>query len=169
MTALSPPLTIRLLRAAELPALEWDGEYAHFRSVFGEAFAEMEAGRALIWVAAEPGGALVGQVFVQLESRRKTIWGAARRAYLYSIRVKAEYRNAGIGTALMGYVEKDLRKRGYVVAALNVAKDNPDGQRFYERCGYRVVGDDPGQWSYLDHLGARREVDEPSWRMEKRL
>jgi len=52
---------------------------------------------------------------------------------------------------------------------LNVSRDNLDARRLYERLGYRVVAGDPGRWSYLDEHGIRHDVNEPAWRMEKKL
>jgi ribosomal protein S18 acetylase RimI-like enzyme len=55
------------------------------------------------------------------------------------------------------------------IATLNVGQDNPAARRLYERRGYRVVGAEPGVWQYVDHDGFVRTIDEPAWRMEKKL
>jgi ribosomal protein S18 acetylase RimI-like enzyme len=55
------------------------------------------------------------------------------------------------------------------MVTLNVAKDNPRARALYERLGYRVVDQDPGIWSYIDHNGRRQTMIEPAWRMEKTL
>ncbi len=70
---------------------------------------------------------------------------------------------------MMRTVEEDLAEQDFSWVTLNVAKDNPRALRLYKQLGYEIVGTDPGIWSYIDHLGFRREVIEPAWRMQKRL
>jgi len=83
--------------------------------------------------------------------------------------VRPEFRGEGIGTTLMETAEEDLRQRGFQLVSLNVARNNQDARRLYERLGYQVVAPEPGIWSYIDHRGRRRQVEEPAWRMEKEL
>ncbi|HUF40051.1 MAG TPA: GNAT family N-acetyltransferase [Anaerolineales bacterium] len=162
---------IRHLKNDELAGLEWGGEFTHFRRQFEAAYHEYLQGNGIPWIAvSRQDGQIVGQVFVLLSSRlRKELADGRRRAYLYAIRVKPDYRGRGLGGRMMAVVESDLAARGYQSATLNVARDNPNAQRFYHRCGYRIVAPEHGQWSYIDHTGRRRHVDEPAWRMEKEL
>lgn len=160
---------IRQVQLADLPALEWGGEYTHFRRLYAEAFRQMVNGDALLWMAETQNKGLVAQVFVQLNSQRTDLADGRLRAYIYGFRVKPEYRRRGVGTRLMNYIERDLQKRGYGYANLNVGQDNPGALRLYERLGYSVIGPDPGVWSYIDHQGTRHTVNEPAWRMEKCL
>lgn len=164
-------ILIRHIRLEDLPALEWEGEYTHFRRQFEFAYRDYLAGHGVPWVAVDrQSGEVLGQVFVLFSSRyRKELADGRVRAYLYSIRVRMHLRNLGLGNRMMDVVEDDLRARGYSVATLNVARDNPSAYRFYFRRGYRIVAPEPGQWSYVDHKGRRRFVDEPAWRMEKTL
>ena len=162
-------LIIRHATRDDLPSLEWDGQFTHFRHLFAQAFHRAEEGEAVLWVAELPPTGLIGQLFVQLESHQTELADGSSRAYIYSFRVQQPYRGAGIGTLLMNNAETDMRKRGYHRITLNVGRDNPDARRLYMRFGYIVVADDPGRWSYLDHNGHRRHVNEPSWRMEKEL
>ena len=169
-------IVIRHLQAADLPALEWDGEYVHFRRQFERVFKDYHTGLAVPGIAVRrTDGLMIGQVFVLLQSRFRTeLADGAARAYLYSVRVKPDYRSCGIGSLLMATAENDLVTRGFTMATLNVARDNPGAYKFYLRLGYRVVAAEPGRWSYIDHLGKRRfgkrrYVHEPAWRMEKEL
>jgi ribosomal protein S18 acetylase RimI-like enzyme len=162
-------LIIREATRNDLPALEWDGQFTHFRRLYAQAVRRAEEGEAVLWVAELPSIGLIGQLFVQLESYRNELADGHTRAYIYSFRVRPTYQGAGIGTSLMQTAETDLRRRGYHSITLNVGRDNPAARRFYERFGYTIVGDEPGRWSYLDHKGHRRHVHEPSWRMEKEL
>lgn len=161
-------IEIRHLRKAELPELEWEGEYIHFRPMFDRAYRRVETGEAVIWVAALQ-NKLIGQVFVQLRSGRNELVDGHTRAYLYAIRVREAFRNLGLGSRLMYVTENDLIWRGYRFSTLNVARENLAGLRFYERHGYKIAGEDDGRWSYTDHLGQTHLVHEPAYRMEKVL
>jgi len=162
-------LNIRLIRKNDLAALEWDGEFAHFRRLFSEAYQSAVLGRAVLWLAEIIEVDLIGQLFVQLNSGRPELADGGYRAYIYGFRIKPTYRGVGVGSRLLDAAESDLVQRGYKRVTLNVGRDNPDARRLYERRGYIVVAAEPGRWSYLDQHGRRREVNEPSWRMEKVL
>jgi ribosomal protein S18 acetylase RimI-like enzyme len=173
-TILTPPpwlslVQVRRLTKADLPALEWNGEYARFRRLFAETYHSSVKGRAVLWVADLPGQGLIGQVFVQLNSARLELADGKTRAYIYAFRVRQAYRGVGLGTRLLQTAETDLIRRGYHWVTLNVGRDNPNARRLYERNGYRVVASEPGIWHYYDETGQRREVNEPAWRMEKKL
>jgi len=100
---------------------------------------------------------------------RSELADGSRRAYLYSFRIRPQFRRAGLGTKIMEMVEEFLRHRGFQSVTLNVAKTNVDAQRLYLRRGYHFVAHEPGIWSYPDEKGAWHQVEEPAWRMEKRL
>lgn len=159
-------VTVRLAGQDDLPGLEWDGEFTHFRRVYSDAYQRMLRGLSLIWVA-DLSGRIIGQVFIQLNCDRPELADGSQRAYLYSFRVRPEYRSAGLGTRIMAVVEEDLIQRGYKYITLNVAKDNPRAQQLYERNGYKRVAHEPGIWSYPDDKGVWHSVVEPAWRMEK--
>src|SRR5512144_1880968 len=73
-------VVVRLATKADLPGMEWDGEFTHFRRVYAEAYQRMERGYTLLWVAeladadlasqvlsaTFSGSGLVGQVFIQM-------------------------------------------------------------------------------------------------------
>jgi len=164
-----PNLNIRLIRKSDLPALEWEGEFSHFRRLFAEAYQSAMLGRAVLWLAEIEGLELIGQLFVQLSSGRPELADGSYRAYIYGFRIKPSYRGQGVGSRLLEVAEADLIERSYSRVTLNVGRDNPDARRLYERSGYKVVAAEPGRWFYLDQYGKRREVHEPSWRMEKTL
>jgi len=68
-------VTIRTGCEADLPALEWEGQYLHFRQVYRRAMEEALRGLRVVLVA-EVEGEVVGQLFIQF---RKTEL-AGRRA-----------------------------------------------------------------------------------------
>lgn len=153
----------------DLPALEWDGQFKHFRQIFQDIFSLTQRGEAAIWVAELPGRQLIGQALVQLKSTRFDLADGMTRAYIFGFRIKPDYRNLGIGSKMMEKLEADLIEKGYGWAILNVNQDNRQARNLYERLGYQVVADEPGCWSYIDDQGKKRDVNEPAWRMEKKL
>lgn len=162
-------VVVRPMVQRDLPALEWEGEYIHFRRLYAAAFERMRRGNAVLWVADLPPDQIIGQVFIALVSDRPELADGRERAYLYSFRIKPQWRGAGLGTRMLSQVESDLRRRGYKAVTLNVALVNTDAQRLYLRCGYRMLAPDPGIWSYQDHLGVWQRVEEPAVRMIKYL
>lgn len=162
-------VVIRLMKREDLTALEWEGEYTHYRRVYINEFQRYESGSSVLWVAEIPAKGLVGQVFIQLTCDRPELADGKNRAYLYSFRIRPKYQNLGIGTYMMEIVEADLIRRGYRSVTLNVAKDNLRAQQLYFRKNYRIVAHEPGRWSYPDDKGEWQVVEEPAWRMEKLL
>lgn len=160
---------VRPIQQTDLPLLEWDGEYAHFRGVYAEAYQRMQRGLSVLWMAELPEVGCIGQVFIQFVCDRPELADGIERAYLYSFRVRAEYRGRGVGTRMLAVVEDDLLTRGFQIVTLNVARSNPRAQRLYQRHGYQVVAPEAGVWSYQDAQGVFHRVEEPAWRMEKFL
>ena len=163
------PVFIRQAEKDDLVDLEWNGEYTHFRRLYADTYMMVEQGKAVIWIAETNGSGLIGQCFVSLKGNRPELADGIVRAYIYGFRVQPPFRNQGIGTRIMYTIEDDLRKRGFRQVTLNVGKDNHDARRFYDRLGYIAAGEDPGQWSYIDDKGKRRDMYEPAWRMVKDL
>jgi len=162
-------LLIRQVEKADLPALEWGNAYLKYRRMFASLYRNAQTGKTLMWIIETPQHEIIGQAFVMLKSSERNAADGTSRAYIFALRVKTAWRNMGIGTHLMHFVEDDLCNRGYKYVTLNVAKDNPDALRLYERLGYQITGSRPGIWSYKDHEGKVQYVEEPAWRMRKRL
>jgi ribosomal protein S18 acetylase RimI-like enzyme len=161
---------IRPVEERDLQALEWDGAYRHFRRLFRRTFEDMRLGkRLLLMVENRRSGEMVGQVFIQWNSSDPRFADGKRRGYLYALRIKPAYRKRGLGSRMISAAEAALRRRGMDTASIGVEKNNPRARALYERQGYRVIGDDPGRWSYIDHQGITREIAEPAWLMEKSL
>ena len=162
-------VTLRAAVESDLPALEWDGEYIHFRRLYRQVYESTIDGRAVIWVADLPDPGVIGQLFVQLISGRRELADGVERGYIYGFRIKPEFRRNGLGSRMLEIVEEDLRSRLFVWCTLNVSQDNPEAMGFYKRHGYNAVANEPGHWTYIDHLGNVREVHEPAFRMEKNI
>jgi ribosomal protein S18 acetylase RimI-like enzyme len=161
---------IRTLEEADLSALEWDGEYVRFRNLFRQAYEEMRGGVRLILILEhlQP-PSVIGQIFIQWNSADPRLADGFARGYLYALRVKPEYRGRGLGTRLLQAAEQELLDRRMQAASIGVEKSNLRARALYERLGYRLIGEDPGRWSYIDHMGMKQNVSEPAWLMEKTL
>ena len=162
-------IVLRTANECDLPALEWEGEYIHYRRLYRQIFESTLIGKAIIWLANLSGGLLVGQVFVQLSSGRSELADGTQRGYIYGFRVKPAYRRSGLGSLMLEHVEQDLIARRYKYATLNVSQDNPEALDFYKRHGYRIIDKEPGEWTYIDDQGLLREVHEPAFRLIKKL
>jgi ribosomal protein S18 acetylase RimI-like enzyme len=160
---------IRKAKKDDLPDLEWNGEYTHFRRLYADTYMLVQQGHAIIWIAEVNSSGLIGQCFVSLKGNRPDLADGISRAYIYGFRIQQQFRNQGIGTMMMETIENDLRGRGFLQVTLNVGLNNLDARRFYDRLDYIVVDSEPGNWSYIDEKGKRRDVHEPAWRMIKDL
>jgi len=160
---------IRPMEEVDLPTLEWDGEYTHFRRMYADAFKRQQRGFSILWVAELLDYGIIGQVFIQLICDRHELADGLYRAYLYSFRIKPPFRDAGLGGRMLAVLEADLKQRHYRQVTLNVAKTNIRARKMYEAHGFRAVAHEPGCWSYIDHEGNWQHVEEPAWRMEKTI
>jgi ribosomal protein S18 acetylase RimI-like enzyme len=154
-------LLIRYASTADLPAMEWEGEYRRFRRVYEQAFQDARNGRRLILLA-ELEGQVVGQVIVQLGTSHPAIADGETTGYLHALRVRPGHRNRGVGTALLEEAEKQLRGLGYRQVAIAAAKENPRARKLYERFGFRAIAEDPGEWSFVDDQGRVQSISEPA-------
>lgn len=161
-------LLIRQATESDLPRMEWEGRYQHFRRLYRHAMAEASRGRRILLVA-EAHGKLVGQIFVQLDSAKGQLADGKKTGYLYAFRVRPRFRNRGIGSRLLAEAERALRSRAVRRAVIAVARDNAAARRLYERRGYHRFADDPGRWSFVDHQGKLQWVHEPAHLLEKDL
>ena len=78
-------ITIRPLLKSDLTALEWEGEFIHFRRVFADVYKKVEKKTAKAWVAVTREEYMVGQIFLQMTSDRLELANGWDRAYLYSL------------------------------------------------------------------------------------
>jgi ribosomal protein S18 acetylase RimI-like enzyme len=162
------PVRIREVTEEDLLALEWEGQYSRFRLVYRRAMKEAQQGTQVLLVA-ELNAMIIGQIFIQLNSVRADPRPQPYTGYLYSLRVKPDYRNRGIGSMLIESAEETLQERAYRRILIGVAKVNQDARRLYERHGYHVIAEDPGEWSFVDHNGQLQYVVEPTYILEKIL
>lgn len=161
-------LQIREATEFDLSALEWDGEYIHFRRVYQEAMKEVKKGRRVIFIA-EADTEHIGQIFVNLFSTWRNAVLGLRTGYLHSFRVKPAYRNRGVGRMLIQTAENFLISRDFQRVVISVARNNYGALRLYQQLGYEIFCDDPGRWSFLNHLNQIQHVAEPALILQKSL
>ena len=159
---------IREARESDLPALEWDGEYAHFRRVYRQAMDEVKLGRRIVLVS-DVEGEVVGQIFIHLRSKWNQYFAPERTGYLHSFRVKPSFQMKGIGTRLIHEAEERLLDYDYNRVVISVAKDNDLARSIYEKLGYTIFAEDSGEWSFFDDRGELRHIIEPSFILLKAL
>ena len=159
---------IRTATEEDLPAMEWEGEYSHFRRVYRQAMREAQRDRRLIYLA-EAADEIVGQLLIHLHSIWKNSFAGAKAGYLHSFRVKPEFRGQGIGSRLLNTAEGALVDRGYARSVISVAKVNSRAQRLYRQHRYSVYTEDPGEWAYVDHRGRLVRISEPAYVLVKVL
>ncbi len=157
-------IDFRLAGQDDLPKLEWEGQYTHFRKIFEYTYSEQLAGRRLMLLA-DFNDYPIGQIFILLHSRR----ARTKHGYFYSLRVMTPFRGVGLGTELIRQAENRLLEQHVYSATIAVAKDNTGALRLYERNGYRIYAEDEGRWSYTNHTGKHVQVHEPCWMLEKHL
>jgi ribosomal protein S18 acetylase RimI-like enzyme len=80
-----------------------------------------------LFLVAESHGNLVGSVIGGFDGRR---------GMMYHLAVAADYRQHGLGAALMGELEDRLRAKGCIRYYLLVTRDNEPAIRFYESHGW---------------------------------
>ncbi|MFA9404856.1 MAG: N-acetyltransferase family protein [Anaerolineales bacterium] len=159
---------IREVRESDLHALEWDGEFKHFRRLYRQALDEAKLGRRILLVV-ENEGEILGQIFIHLKSKWNHHFAPDRTGYLHSFRVKPRFRMMGIGTSLLQEAEERLLDYGFSRAIISVAKDNVPARLMYEKLGYTIFAEDTGEWSYFDDNGVLQNIIEPSFILVKRI
>jgi len=152
----------------DLLALEWEGEYTHYRRMYRHAMQDSKRGNRVLLVA-EVEGEVIGQIFIYFRPSWSRHFPNEQAGYLHSFRIKPQFRNQGIGTSLVRHAESILVQSEYHRSVISVAKENPEAVRLYQTLGYSIFTEDPGQWSYIDHRGRIQQVEEPVHLMQKRL
>lgn len=161
-------ITIRISSQEDIPRLELEGQFTKFRTLFRRAFREQQTGRRLM-IVADCNNYPVGRLFILFNSSDHSIADGINRAYLYSFFVMDPFRGKGVGTRMVRYAEAILQDRNFRYVTIAVAKDNLGALRLYERLDYIRKREDPGRWSYTDHLGKVHRMHEPCWILEKDL
>lgn len=154
-------LTIRPLRREELSLLSESVDELTMGQL-NNRWREQEMGFRELF-AAEMGGDVVGTVSI------REVDSDPRMIHLFALEVANDRRNEGIGGALVEFVLDEARRRKCRRVYLEVRIDNP-ARRLYHRLGFRRTGRQfvNSWWSFDDH-GGKERVEEPSFRMVRRV
>ncbi|MGY1823838.1 GNAT family N-acetyltransferase [Geodermatophilus sp. SYSU D00079] len=88
----------------------------------------------LLVVTDHPDDAVVGTL--QLTVLPGLSRGGAPRLQVEAVRVRADHRGSGLGTAMAEWAVAEGRQRGCALVQLTTDTRRPDALRFYERLGF---------------------------------
>src|SRR4030042_4733644 len=77
------PVFIRQANKDDLPDLEWNGEYKHFRRLYADTYLMATQGQAILWIAELKSSGLIGQCFVSLKGNRPDLADGVTGAYTH--------------------------------------------------------------------------------------
>ena len=101
---------------------------------YRDAFAAMRAEGANHLIVADDAGEVIA--CYQLTFISGLSLSAARRAQVEGVRVRADWRGGGLGTALMQDAEARARTAGCALLQLTTNRARGDAHRFYGRLGF---------------------------------
>ena len=79
-------------------------------------------------------------------------------AEIITIGVAPDARRGGIGAAMLGIIEGDLKKRGVKHIFLEVAADNAPARSLYQNNGYKEIGLRPKYYDGTDAIMMRKDI-----------
>ena len=89
---------------------------------------------------------------------------------MFALDVGSAFRRQGIGSAFIKAAEQDARDRGLRKVNLEVAVEDLNAARLYERLGYQRLDEQiKDRWWKLADDGFSQQVEELSWVMVKTL
>jgi GNAT superfamily N-acetyltransferase len=87
-------------------------------------------------------------IAVALFTVRPNVWYAGKVGLLDELYVVPEFRNQGIGSAVIDLLHKHARASGIDAVEINVDEGDIDAQRFYERHGYSSIEPDTNERAF---------------------
>ena len=132
-------------RLDELNAIYDMSRFENFRQIREENLRS----RREICVVAEEEGRFVGEISIMTENSNIPIAVIPnKRMYLFGLRVLPEWRNMGIGTALLKYAITMSSRRGIFEFTICVETDNADARRLYEKFGFATLLENCSEMQY---------------------
>jgi GNAT superfamily N-acetyltransferase len=156
-------ITTRSAMESDLPALEWWGWHSEHRNIIRSVFEQSLHGESIMLVA-DSGGFPIGQLWIDLMRKRREGAGI-----LWGVRVIPGLRGCGVGSHLVACGEQALRDLGYESAEVGVEYENSGAKVFYERMGYKLVGDERDERTYRDPAGDDKVLISEQWILRKLL
>ena len=162
-------LSLRRINKKDLPLLEWGGEFSHFKNLYKDIYQNSLIGNVILWGMEMQKFGIIGQLFVQLKSNQLKLADGHSNAYIFGFRIRQPFQGFGLGTNMLTNAEEDIIQRKFRRITLHVSKTNKNAMEFYKHRGYCVIGSVPGIWSYINDKGRSIQVNDPSWRLQKKL
>ena len=105
--------------------------------------------RREICAVAEEEGSFVGEISIMTENANIPVAVIPnKRVYLFGLRVLPDFRNRGIGTALLKYAITLCTSRGIFEFTIGVETDNSDARRLYEKFGFATLLENCSEMQY---------------------
>ncbi|MDO5619412.1 GNAT family N-acetyltransferase [Kocuria sp.] len=99
------------------------------------AFRQIDADpHQFLGVVKDDQGSMVGTM--QLTVIPSLSRSASQRMLIEAVRIAADHRGSGLGSAMFAWVHEYARRRGVALVQLTTDRSRSDAQRFYERLGY---------------------------------
>ena len=161
MTAEVRTLTIRKMTERDIEPLA--SAFAWPTRGIESRYRDQEDGKRQVFVA-ELEATPVGSVSINQHD------GPPELLHLFALDVAPQFQKRGFGSALIGGVERIAAERKLSGVWLDVAVDNTNARRLYERVGYHREGPVViNRWQYIDEQGVQQQAEETCYRMFKRF
>lgn len=128
------PAIVALLADDRLAGVRDGVDGARTLEPYARAFDAINADPAHLLVVAEVGGRVMATL--QLSFFPGMARGGAWRAQIEAVRVHADLRGSGLGSAMVTWSIEEARRRGCVLVQLTSDKRRPEAHRFYARLGF---------------------------------
>ena len=99
---------------------------------------EIASGNRLVFIY-KINGEFIGEGALVLEADDPEYTIPGRRVYISRMIVKKEYRNRGIGSAMLAFLIEKAKEMGFAEAAIGVDKDNANALHLYRKFGFTEV------------------------------
>jgi len=132
--AIDLPAIVDLIAADQIGATRDGIETAEDLAAYQAAFAAIDRDPAHLLVVARSGPDVVATM--QLSFLPGLARRGALRAQIEAVRVRADYRDRGLGAAMFAWAIDESRRRHCALVQLTTDKSRSTAHRFYERLGF---------------------------------
>ena len=152
---------IRPAVRADLPGLEWNGEFWAHRALIHDAFERQQLDEVLM-LTADVRGSPLGQVWVDFTRKPDA-------AVFWALRVHTSVQRLGLGAHLIHAAEVEAAERGFDTMELAVDPHNAAARRLYHRLGYADVGEETSRTRFQRPDGVEECMTDTHLLMRKAL
>ena len=141
-------MELKLLPVERLDELNAIYDMSRFEN-FQKTREENLRNRREICVVAEEEGTFVGEISIMTENSNIPVAVIPnKRVYLFGLRVLPDFRNRGIGTALLKYAVTMCTRRGIFEFTIGVENDNKIARKLYEKLGFVTLLENCSEMQY---------------------